>query len=66
MAKKQGHEKGAGHYSQNNVTFRRPNNIDESGTSIARKRDLSKIVGQISGDGASRAIHKPAVKRYES
>lgn len=66
MAKKQGHEKGAGPYSQNDVTFRRPKDIDESGTSIARKRDLSKIVGQVSGDGASRPIHQPAVKRYES
>ena len=50
MVRKQGHERGTGPYSTNNVTFHRPTNIDDSGNPTDRPRRVDVDKGQ-NGDG---------------
>lgn len=65
MAKRQGHERGAGPYSQNDMKLTRPRNVDpETGDVRQRKRELLDDVDAISGMGLSRPITKAPAKRY--
>ena len=64
MAKRENFNKGAGHYSQNDVKLYRPRNVDDIGNVKDRPRDHSRAAESMTGMGTSRAITKSPAKRY--